>query len=138
MLLYTIILSKYLKYTATLILEKLIVHLLLSSSSVQTAYRKTGISNRSNSFTKIIYTGAYMILDAHTFTQCCQTPGLQPLFSCLVRCQTHEVSLCIFCPVRHASCCFKHCVVFSATLLLCVGFFEPLTVAGNWTCCCIQ
>ena len=33
-----------------------------SSSSVQTAYRETGVSNRSNSFTKIIYTGAYMIL----------------------------------------------------------------------------
>ena len=57
-----------------------IVHHLLSSS-VQTAYRETGVSNRSNSFTKIIYTGAYMILDAqnlHTFSQTRQTPGLQP------------------------------------------------------------
>ena len=47
-----------------------IVHLL--SNSVQTAYRESGVSNRSNSFTKIIYTGAYMILDAqnlHTFSQ---------------------------------------------------------------------
>ena len=46
--------------------------LLSSSSSVQTAYCETGISNRSNSFTKIIYTGAYMILDKqnlHTFSQ---------------------------------------------------------------------
>ena len=60
-----------------------IVHhlLLLLSNSVQTAYRETGVSNRSNSFTKIIYTGAYMILDAqnlHTFSQSRQTPGLQP------------------------------------------------------------
>ena len=58
-----------------------IVHHLLLSNSVQTAYCKTGVSNRSNSFTKIIYTGAYMILDAqnlHTFSQSCQTPGLQP------------------------------------------------------------
>ena len=56
-------------------------HLLLLSNSVQTAYRETGVSNRSNSFTKIIYTGAYMILDAqnlHTFSQSRQTPGLQP------------------------------------------------------------
>ena len=51
-----------------------IVHhllLLLLSSSVQTTYRETGISNLSISFTKIIYTGAYMILDAqnlHTFS----------------------------------------------------------------------
>ena len=37
-------------------------------------------SNRSISVTKIIYTGAYMILDAqnpHTFSQSRQTPGLQ-------------------------------------------------------------
>ena len=57
-----------------------IVHHLLSNS-VQTAYRETGVSNRSNSFTKIIYTGVYMILDAqnlHTFSQSRQTPGLQP------------------------------------------------------------
>ena len=50
------------------------------SSSVQTAYHKTGVSNRSNSFTNIIYTGVYTILDAqnlHTFSQSCQTPGLQ-------------------------------------------------------------
>ena len=50
-------------------------------SLVQTAYRETGVSNRSNSFTKIIYTGAYMILDAqnlHTCSQSRQTPGLQP------------------------------------------------------------
>ena len=56
-------------------------HLLLLSNSVQTAYRETGVSNRSNSFTKIIYSGAYMILDAqnlHTFSQSRQTPGLQP------------------------------------------------------------
>ena len=51
-----------------------IVHLLLLllSSSVPSAYRETGVSNRSNSFTKIIYTGAYMILDVqnlHTFSQ---------------------------------------------------------------------
>ena len=39
-----------------------IVHLL--SSSVHTTYHETGVSNRSNSFTKIIYTGAYMIVDA--------------------------------------------------------------------------
>ena len=59
----------------------LLLLLLLLSNSVQTAYRETGVSNRSNSFTKIIYTGAYMILDAqnlHTFSQSCQTPGLQP------------------------------------------------------------
>ena len=37
-------------------------HHLLLFSSVQTAYRKTGFSNCSISFTKIIYTGAYMIL----------------------------------------------------------------------------
>ena len=42
-----------------------IVHhlLLLLSSSVQTAYRESGVSNRSISFTKVIYTGAYMILN---------------------------------------------------------------------------
>ena len=60
---------------------RIVHHLLLLSNSVQTAYRETGVSNRSNSFTKIIYTGAYMILDAqnlHTFSQSCQTPGLQP------------------------------------------------------------
>ena len=48
-----------------------IVHHLLSSS-VQTAYRETGDSNRSISFTKIIYTGACTILDTqnlHTFSQ---------------------------------------------------------------------
>ena len=59
----------------------LLLLLLLLSNSVQTAYRETGVSNRSNSFTKIIYTGAYMILDAqnlHTFSQNRQTPGLQP------------------------------------------------------------
>ena len=46
-----------------------IVHHLLSSS-VQTAYGETGVSNHSISFMKIIYTGVYMILDAqnlHTF-----------------------------------------------------------------------
>ena len=37
-----------------------IVHLL--SFSFQMAYCETGVSN--NSFTKVIYTGAYMILDA--------------------------------------------------------------------------
>ena len=61
------------------IVKTRIVHLL--SSSVQTVYRETGVSNRSNSFTKIIYTGAYIILDAqnlHTFSQSCQTAGLQP------------------------------------------------------------
>ena len=60
---------------------RIVHHLLLLSNSVQTAYRETGVSNRSNSFTKIIYTGAYMILDAqnlHTFSQSRQTPGLQP------------------------------------------------------------
>ena len=59
----------------------LLLLLLLLSNSVQTAYRETGVSNRSNSFTKIIYTGAYMILDAqnlHTFSQSRQTPALQP------------------------------------------------------------
>ena len=38
----------------------IILILLLLSNSVQTAYRETGVSNRSNSFTKIIYTGAYI------------------------------------------------------------------------------
>ena len=60
---------------------RIVHHLLLLSNSVQTAYRETGVSNRSNSFTKIIYTGAYMILDAqnlHNFSQSRQTPGLQP------------------------------------------------------------
>ena len=76
--------SEFRKFVKT----RIVHHLLLnssssssSSSSVQTAYRETGISNRSNSFTKIIYTGAYMILDAqnlHTFSQSRQTPGLQP------------------------------------------------------------
>ena len=59
----------------------LLLLLLLLFNSVQTAYRKTGVSNRSNSFTKIIYTGVYMILDAqnlHTFSQSRQTPALQP------------------------------------------------------------
>ena len=62
----------YLKYTAT---DSVIhgncknadvhLHLLLSSSnSVRTTYCKTGVSNHSNSFTNIIYTGGiYMILD---------------------------------------------------------------------------
>ena len=40
-----------------------IVHHLLLSSLVQTAYRETGDSNRSISFTEIIYAGACMILD---------------------------------------------------------------------------
>ena len=64
-----------------LLLLFLLLLLLLLSNSVQTAYCETGVSNRSNSFTKIIYTGAYMILDAqnlHTFSQSRQTPGLQP------------------------------------------------------------
>ena len=66
-LLYTLILSKYLKYTATVIVGKLkkktpiVYHHLLS---VQTAYCETGVSYRSNSLMKIIYTGAFMILDA--------------------------------------------------------------------------
>ena len=66
------------KFVKTRIVHRL---LLLLSNSVQTAYRETGVSNRSNSFTKIIYTGAYMILDAQnlrTFSQSRQTPGLQP------------------------------------------------------------
>ena len=50
------------KFVKTRIVHHLL--LLLLSNSVQTAYRETGVSNRSNSFTKIIYTGAYMILDA--------------------------------------------------------------------------
>ena len=59
-----------------------IVHhlLLLLSSSVQTAYRETGDSNRSISFTKIIYAGACMILDTpnlHTSSQSRQIPCLQ-------------------------------------------------------------
>ena len=83
MLLHTIILSNIVKYTRTAIFGKLkktqIVHhllllllfLLLLSSSVQTAYRETGDSNRSISFTKIIYAGACMILDIpnlHTYS----------------------------------------------------------------------
>ena len=44
-----------------------IVHHLLLSNSVQTACHETGVSNRSNSFTKITYTGAYMILDTQIF-----------------------------------------------------------------------
>ena len=70
------------KFVKTRIVHHLLLLLLLLlSNSVQTAYRETGVSNRSNSFTKIIYTGAYMILDAqnlHTFSQNRQTPGLQP------------------------------------------------------------
>ena len=62
-----------------------IVHhllLLFLSSSVQTAYRETGDSNRSISFTKIliIYAGACMILDTpnlHTSSQSRQIPCLQ-------------------------------------------------------------
>ena len=68
------------KFVKTRIVHHLLL-LLLLSNSVQTAYRETGVSNRSNSFTKIIYTGAYMILDVqnlHTFSQSRQTPGLQP------------------------------------------------------------
>ena len=59
------------KFVNTRIVHLLLL-LLLLSSSVQMAYHKTGVSNRSNSFTKIIYTGAYMILDAqnlYTFSQ---------------------------------------------------------------------
>ena len=37
-------------------------HLLLSS--VQTVYHETGVINRSNSFTRILYTGVHIILDA--------------------------------------------------------------------------
>ena len=70
------------KFVKTQIVHHLLLLLLLLlSNSVQTAYRETGVSNRSNSFTKITYTGAYMILDAqnlHTFSQSRQTPGLQP------------------------------------------------------------
>ena len=60
-----------------------IVHhllLLLLSSSVQTAYRETGDSNRSITFTKIIYAGACMILhtpNLHTSSQSRQIPCLQ-------------------------------------------------------------
>ena len=59
-----------------------IVHLLLLSCSVQTAYGETGVSNCSISFTKIIYTEAYMILEVdaqnlHTFSQSRQTLGLK-------------------------------------------------------------
>ena len=65
------------KFVKTRIVHHLLL-LLLLSNSVQTAYRETGVSNR---FTKIIYTGACMILDVqnlHTFSQSRQTPGLQP------------------------------------------------------------
>ena len=67
-----------------------IVHLhhLLSSNSFQTAYCATGVSNCSNSFTKIIYTGAYMILNAqnlYTFSKCHKFQGCN-LTSVSVRC----------------------------------------------------
>ena len=57
-----------------------ILLLLLLSSSVQMAYRETGDSNCSVSFTKIIYAGACMILDTpnlHTSSQSRQIPCLQ-------------------------------------------------------------
>ena len=54
------------KFVKTRIVHHLLL-LLLLSNSVQTAYRETGVSNHSNSFAKIIYTGAYMILDAQIF-----------------------------------------------------------------------
>ena len=55
-----------------IVITPIVHHHLLFSFSVQTAYCETGVSNHSNSFMKIIYTGAYMILDAqnlHTFSQ---------------------------------------------------------------------
>ena len=66
----TLKVCKIYSYSDSRKIEKMpIVHhhlllLLLLSSSVQMAYHKTGVSNSSNSFMKIIYTGTYMILDA--------------------------------------------------------------------------
>ena len=108
-----------------------IVHHLLLSSSVQTAYRKTGVSNRSISYTKIIYTGAYMILDAqnlHTFSQSPSNSSLASLealvetpFSCLLTYRRPEVRSFVVVVVC--------CAVWLPALLLCVRFFERLTVA---------
>ena len=71
-----------------------------------------------------------MILDAqnlHTFSQTCQTPGVQPYkcyfktpFSCFLTCQTREVSFVQL--VR--CCCFERSIVFLDTFLPCVCFFE--------------
>ena len=123
------------------IVKTLIVHhLLLILSSVQTAYRETGVSNRSISFTKIIYTGAYMILDTqnlHTFSQSPSNSSFASLealvytpFSCLLTCRRREVRSFVVIVVRRA--------VWLPALLLCVRFFERLTVAGNWTHWCTQ
>ena len=71
--------------------------LLLLSSSVQTAYRETGISNRSISFTKIIYTGAYMILDAqnlHTFSQ---SNSQQGLIHVSLEIERHRIDIVLIC-----------------------------------------
>ena len=84
------------------IVHHLLLLLLLLSNSVQTAYRETGVSNRSNSFTKIIYTGAYMILDAQKIfipspkavkLQLCNLTSVSfRRHSCLLTCRTREVS----------------------------------------------
>ena len=96
-----------------------------SSSSVQTVYCKTGIRNCSNSFTKIIYTGAYKILDAqylHTFSQCHQTQGLQLSFRhhFLVWSRAEHVML-VLCSFR-LQCtlpCYECCVII-------FGYVAPL------------
>ena len=65
------ILTQIVYYLLLLLLLPLLLLLLPLSSSVQTAYHKTGVCNCSISLMKIIYTGAYMILDAqnlHTFS----------------------------------------------------------------------
>ena len=92
-----------------------------SSSSVQTVYRETGVSNRANSFTKIIYTGVYMILDTqnlHTYSQSRQTLGLQPTSASfrtyfLVFSHAEHVKL-VLCslPPWSRCCCFECSVVF--------------------------
>ena len=128
----------------------LLLLLLLLSNSVQTAYRETGVSNRSNSFTKIIYTGAYMILDAqklHTFSQSRQTPGLQP-YKCycfrrhflvcsraehvkLVLCPTDAGFVSVELPLFRALCCLFG-YVNVAPFLYCCRQLDPLLYSvGN-------
>ena len=83
----TIVLSKFVKYTATVILIKTsiaIVHIIIIFFVFFVFFSSNGlpVSNRSYSFTRIIYTGAYLILEAQNFSQRKQTPALQP-YKCI-------------------------------------------------------
>ena len=139
----TLKVHKIYSYSDSRKIEKtLIVHHLLSSS-VQMAYCESGVSNRSISFTKIIYTGVYMILNAYIFIpspkavklQVCKLRGIS--FRChflVCSCAEHvklEVLSSLWFIALFCLFSYQHCSFVSVS-------FERLTVAGNWTRCCTQ